>query len=567
MRSKAQRLEALFTSKLSQISSGKTEWTNFLKTAARMYKYDFADQVLIYAQRPQAIACASFEFWNLRMSRWVNRGAKGIALFEHNIQYPRLTYVFELADTHAERNRPEPYLWQMQAEHYAGVQRILSEQMHIDFSKEQMEDVLFTTAILAVEEQISIYLEEYQISCKGSRAQTTSEQDASILFRDVIVDSVAYLLMERCGLNADDYFQDSSFESISMHDSLIAVSFVGTTIQEIAKPILRVIEHTVREMDGQGLFDLRQVQEIEASDKLVYNQDSIQDDNALQQQRSGEYGDSVQADGRLPDTRFDSGAARTNAGEIRRTAQTVSDGTQVMEISVSADAMPTSTASIGNRPDRPTQRAGTDTSNVSEKTSERSAERKRPDAVGERNEPDSPRSGGNHIGGTDSQLNLFGKAEMQNASAFSIADSEAPQSNYQITKDDLASGGAKHKFQRNLQAIALVKQLQTEKRGATAQEQEVLAGYVGWGGLPQAFDSNNEKWANEYEQLKKALSPKEYQAARASTLNAHYTSPVVIRGIYQALEQFGFTGGKILEIIIPSLIQGMGKIKKCALAV
>lgn len=547
MRSKAQRLEALFTSKLSQISSGKTEWTNFLKTAARMYKYDFADQVLIYAQRPQAIACASFEFWNLRMSRWVNRGAKGIALFEHNIQYPRLTYVFELADTHAERNRPEPYLWQMQAEHYAGVQRILSEQMHIDFSKEQMEDVLFTTAILAVEEQISIYLEEYQISCKGSRAQTTSEQDASILFRDVIVDSVAYLLMERCGLNADDYFQDSSFESISMHDSLIAVSFVGTTIQEIAKPILRVIEHTVREMDGQGLFDLRQVQEIEASDKLVYNQDSIQDDNALQQQRSGEYGDSVQADGRLSDTRFDSGAARTNTGEIRRDAQTVSDGTQVMEISVSADAMPTSTASIGNRPDRPTQRAGTDTSNVSEKTSERSAERKRPDAVGERNEPDSPRSGGNHIGGTDSQLNLFGKAEMQNASAFSIADSEAPQSNYQITKDDLASGGAKHKSQRNLQAIALVKQLQAEKRGATAQEQEVLAGYVGWGGLPQAFDSNNEKWTNEYEQLKKALSPKEYQAARASTLNAHYTSPVVIRGIYQALEQFGFTGGKILE--------------------
>src|SRR5699024_252619 len=168
-----------------------------------------------------------------------------------------------------------------------------------------------------------------------------------------------YLLMERCGLNADDYFQDSSFESISMHDSLIAVSFVGTTIQEITNPILRVIEHTVREMDGQGLFDLRQVQEIEASDKLVYNQDSIQDDNALQQQRSGEYGDSVQADGRLPDTRFDSGAARTNAGEIRRTAQTVSDGTQVMEISVSADAMPTSTASIGNRPDRPTQRAET----------------------------------------------------------------------------------------------------------------------------------------------------------------------------------------------------------------
>ena len=119
--------------------------------------------------------------------------------------------------------------------------------------------------------------------------------------------------------------------------------------------------------------------------------------------------------------------------------------------------------------------------------------------------------------------------------------------NFHITDDDLGVGGPKQKFARNIEAIRTLFKLEEEHRGATAEEQQVLSQYVGWGGLADAFDPNKENWSAEYTQLKELLSEDEYAAARASTLNAHYTSPTVIRGIYNAVEHMGFRSGNILE--------------------
>ena len=646
MSSKAQQLEKLFESKLKQIGSSKGEWVTFLKTAARMYKYDFSDQVLIYAQRPNATACAPFEFWNNKASRWVNRGAKGIALFEKETDYPKLKYVFDLADTHAQRNRPEPYIWQMQSQHEAAIQEVLSTQMQVDFSGESMQETLFMTAILAVEEQVQTYLQGYLNAGKGSALEQVPDQEVGIVFRDAVVDSVAYLLMARCGLDADDYLKEQKFESVFLHDSLAAMAFLGTAVQEISKPLLRVIERTVRELDGQGLFDLRTVTQFDEISNAGYNQGITKPHSEQARQRSDKDEHFVQADGRLSDSRVDFGSTRAATGQIWENAQKVPDGASVVEVSVPTDAVSVGTTPAGNRTDRTREGSRADTGNVPEATGERDAEGERPNAVGERDDTDFARSTRNHIGGTDSQLNLFGQAEAQDVSAFSISEQEwkdilrsgsgfeggqkrihdffstaysekegaeflkqeygiggrthilsdgrhgflnydsrgmyveygtsqakiswnqaakwhseivlenlfsqqaaqpLPSENYQITQEHLGAGGVKYKFQKNLEAILLVKQLQQEGRQASLQEQEILANYVGWGGLPQAFDAENEKWKTEYERLKAALSPAEYQAARASTLNAHYTSPIVIRAMYQALEQFGFEGGKILE--------------------
>ena len=122
-----------------------------------------------------------------------------------------------------------------------------------------------------------------------------------------------------------------------------------------------------------------------------------------------------------------------------------------------------------------------------------------------------------------------------------------PAGNFRITDDHLGEGGAKQKYARNIEAIRTLFKLEEEHRGATAEEQEVLSQYVGWGGLPDAFDPNKENWSAEYTHLKELLSEDEYAAARASTLNAHYTSPTVIRGIYDAVERMGFRSGNILE--------------------
>lgn len=119
--------------------------------------------------------------------------------------------------------------------------------------------------------------------------------------------------------------------------------------------------------------------------------------------------------------------------------------------------------------------------------------------------------------------------------------------NYRITNDDLGTGGPKEKFRKNMDAIHLLKRLESEERKATEEEQEILAQYVGWGGIQEAFDEKKDAWASEYRELKAALTEEEYEAARATVLNAHYTSPTVIRGIYDALERMGFKSGNILE--------------------
>lgn len=139
--------------------------------------------------------------------------------------------------------------------------------------------------------------------------------------------------------------------------------------------------------------------------------------------------------------------------------------------------------------------------------------------------------------------------------------------NFRITDEHLGEGGSKQKYQRNVQAIHTLKRIEAENRTATQEEQEVLSQYVGWGGLADAFDDRKENWKKEYAQLKELLTPEEYESARGSVLNAHFTSPTVIRAIYNAVENMGVVPGNILEIILLSLIQCRGIIKKCAFAV
>ena len=138
---------------------------------------------------------------------------------------------------------------------------------------------------------------------------------------------------------------------------------------------------------------------------------------------------------------------------------------------------------------------------------------------------------------------------------------------FDLASHEVPEVGKKERFRRNMEAIRVLKECEFDNRFATPEEQEILSQYVGWGGIPEAFDENNSSWADEFIELYTALSPDEYESARASTLTAFYTPPVVISSIYKAMEQMGFKEGNILEIILPSLIQRTGIIKKCAFAV
>lgn len=133
------------------------------------------------------------------------------------------------------------------------------------------------------------------------------------------------------------------------------------------------------------------------------------------------------------------------------------------------------------------------------------------------------------------------------ATTTSAQEKQAEPVNYRITDDDLGAGGPKQKFRANIDAISMLKTLESEERLATSEEQEVLSRFVGWGGISQVFDENNREWKEEAQQLKAALTPEEYKQARASTLNAFYTSPTVIKAMYEALENMGLSAGNVLE--------------------
>ena len=129
------------------------------------------------------------------------------------------------------------------------------------------------------------------------------------------------------------------------------------------------------------------------------------------------------------------------------------------------------------------------------------------------------------------------------------------EKDFTITDEHLGEGGAKAKYAANIAAIKTLKTIESENRAATPEEQETLSKYVGWGGIPQAFDSENSQWSKEYSELKELLTDVEYRAASASVLNAHYTSPTVIHAIYKGLENLGFESGNILEIKVQNIIQ------------
>lgn len=146
----------------------------------------------------------------------------------------------------------------------------------------------------------------------------------------------------------------------------------------------------------------------------------------------------------------------------------------------------------------------------------------------------------------ETRQNLFA-FEAGNPEPVNLPHETVHATNFRITDDNLGCGSIRQKFANNLSAIRLLKSLEAEERNATPEEQEILSRYVGWGGMPQAFDPENTSWSSEYTHLKELLEDEEYKAARESVLNAHYTSPTVIRGIYEAIERMGFTSGNILE--------------------
>lgn len=798
--SKLQDIRNLVQEHAVSVSSSPGDWMDYMDTASRLYRYSFSDQLLIHAQRPDATACASLELWNEKMLRWVNRGARGIALFDETWQNTKLRYVFDISDTHMVAGGRSPYLWQMQ-EHQR--EEILTHLAEV-YALEEKDTATLQDALMAVaREMVSDNLEEYldglEYAVEGTYLEDLDEVTIRSDFRQLATDSVYYLLSRRCGLDPMELLEEEDFMHITDYNHLSVLTFLGNAASQLSESILIDIGKTVHKI---SLEEARK--EVENTNERNYNnfttlmretknQDAeTKKEENIENEGGTDYGTDISSQGRLPVSESDRRRGRSNDREIRDAAEDISERTQEQPLSEpvpdreaeqpSGTDRESSTGENG-QPDGETagEESGTGQGSRSDgmdSTHERTdgnsgrehldgigiqlVEDTREDGLSKAEEeiasalslPEYPtadeqrrqieeraaalyageipipeevvdeilRTGGNRKasqlriiynfmseqtpeeytefvkreyrkGGKGFQIDgneysvWFDETGMQIAVGHTVTDhileeidrpftddffwekpgkemvavlenpeqteellqkmdaalaalpldfeaygtnyqqktellselhqyaegtytifpipevepsfvepsghqmtmfdfldtkavteptvvdmsdveeieeeevtakEDIPESqeqekavlephNFRIQDNDLGAGGPKAKYKANMEAIHLLQTLEKEERLATPEEQEILSRYVGWGGIPQAFEESNSSWANEYLELKNTLSPEEYSAARASTLNAFYTSPTVIRSMYEVLENMGLKQGNILE--------------------
>ena len=219
-------------------------WTDYLTTASRLYKYPFADQLMIYAQRPDATACASFDIWNNRMNRYVRRGSKGIALLDQSSSVPRLHYVFDVSDTGVRRNSRDPEVWQYNDDLKQPVSEMLAATYGI--SGERVSQQLADVAGKLVADYWDNNGEDIRAIVDGSLLMDYDEAGVEMQFKSAAAISVTYTLLERCGFEPDGYFDKDSFQAIYDFSTPDTVYTLGAAVSDISREVLRTVERAVK---------------------------------------------------------------------------------------------------------------------------------------------------------------------------------------------------------------------------------------------------------------------------------------------------------------------------------
>ncbi len=233
-----------------QVSKNGEEWAKYLTTAARLYRYPFDDQMLIYAQRPDAGACATMETWNEKMFCWVNRGAKGIALFDRESERPRLKYVFDVSDVHKSRRLgKDPYLWEIREEHKDAVLAQLEKTYGATDKDNSFESRLMEIAGRIAEDYYGELMQDMSYAKEGSFLEELDELNVGLRLRETLSASIAYTLLSRCGADMDLWKDELNFDYISEFNTTKALSVIGNATTDMCKPILMEIGKTVAAYD------------------------------------------------------------------------------------------------------------------------------------------------------------------------------------------------------------------------------------------------------------------------------------------------------------------------------
>jgi len=440
MASKYQLITGLYESTIQTVTNTPAAWTAFLHSACRNYKCRFDEQILIYAQRPDATAVLEIEKWNEQFGRWVNRGAKGIAVFddEHNGNY-RLKHYFDISDTHESRFSRRVPLWQMEPRYEAEVIESLENSFGDLEDKSSLAGALISAAKNAALDNMADYLRDLMYSREGSFLEELDDFNVDVEYRTALQNSVAYMLLTRCGIDAGNYFEAQDFRYVADFNTRSTANALGLAASDIAELCLREIAATVRSLRVQEREENRTFAKPESpAYPIPINQND---------ERSAEYGTDLSDGGRLPRAESDrAGGIPRNPWQIRIAPQEVSEAAPPRSVSESPDGgdaerTPDGDRAGGHEPDGADHR--TDGGGAGR---DRETESRKPNAMGRADEQHPTQRGGIGAERPDlrlkplptisDQLTIFGEAEepaKAESSAFSISQ--------QIIDEVLTSGG------------------------------------------------------------------------------------------------------------------------------
>ena len=419
----------------TRISSSPRDWMNYLDTAARLYRYPFMDQLLIHAQRPKATACASLELWNEKMLRWVNRGAKGIALLDETMQKTRLRYVFDIQDTHKVKGGRTPYLWRLQEKQQEELLNHLEEVYGLEvIDTGSLSDALMATAKYMVEENLDEYLDGLTYVMEGTYLEELEEDTIRSEFRSLLTDSIYYTLASRCGLDPLERQEEMDFVHITDYNSLSVLTFIGNATSMASESVLVDIGRFVHRI---SLEEMKKG--IENSEERNYNKFNtlireseennnriIENEYSQEDEGGNEHGTDISSQRGLSVSESDNPGDRGTDWEIRNAAEDISEGTQEQPVSEPVTDRETEQPSGRDRENSTEEIGSTDGETVGEESG--TIERGEPDGVDSTYEQSDGNSGREHLDGIGIQLiedtseDQLSKAEEEIASALSLPE-------------------------------------------------------------------------------------------------------------------------------------------------
>ena len=362
----------------TQLTGSWQEWAGFLTTASRLYKYPFHEQLMIYAQRPDATACAEYDLWNEKMGRYVRRGSKGIALVDDSGDRPRLRYVFDISDTGTREHSRTPWLWQLEERHLDSVQAMLERTY--DVSGDDLAGQLTEVAGKLAEEYWTEHQQDFFYIVDGSFLEEYDEYNIGVQFKAAATVSITYALMSRCGLEPERYFDHEDFMAIFDFNTPSTIGALGTAVSQINQQVLRQIGVTVRNAEREA------------------NQERSKQD---------EQSHDLYPERRLSDSRPEAEpAAGETPGQVRKDEENLPEGTPSHPLQPDVAEREAVPAPSGDRRDRPEQTGADDAPAGEGSGSHRGTESQRSHEVGGADEHLQSSGRGNPDGGAYQQLTL-----------------------------------------------------------------------------------------------------------------------------------------------------------------